>query len=91
MPSPEGQEGEVSVSFFRGAEGQQLVLEVSDNGVGMATSTEGEMKDQLGLELVSILTNQIGGKLSVQHGQGTTFQITFSQDEPPRGSKESTA
>ncbi len=85
---PDGQKGEVRVSFFRSGEGQ-LVLEVSDDGVGMASSTQKEKKDQLGLELVSILTNQIGGKLSVQHGQGTTFQITFPQEEPanpPKGS-----
>ena len=76
---PDGRKGEVRVSFFRNGAGQ-LVLEVSDNGVGMPVSDEKEKKDQLGLELVSILTNQIGGQLSVQRGQGTTFQIVFSQD-----------
>ncbi len=78
---PEGQKGQVRVSFFRD-NGGQLVLEVSDNGVGMRPMQERERKDQLGLELVSILTKQIGGQLAIRHEEGTTFQISFSQDEP---------
>ena len=80
---PDGKRGEVRVSFSR-SDGGKLVLEVSDNGVGMRAANPEETKEQLGLELVSILTNQIGGQLSIQHGRGTTFQITFSPDERRR-------
>ncbi len=78
---PDGQAGEVCVAFFRNSEGR-LVLEVSDNGVGMPASTDAEMKEQLGLELVSILTKQIDGQLAVEHGHGTTgttFRISFAE------------
>ncbi len=74
---PDGRAGEVSVSFYR-LEDNQLVLEVSDNGIGMPVLDPSKTKDHLGLELVSILVNQIGGKQTVHQDQGTTFRITFA-------------
>jgi PAS domain S-box-containing protein len=74
---PEGASGEVSVSFYRREDGQ-LVLEVSDDGVGMPPPDSSKEKDHLGLELVNILVNQLGGQQALLRDHGTTFQIIFS-------------
>ena len=51
-------------------------LVISDNGVGLA-DLDLENLTSLGLQVVSILTDQLEGTLELDGSDGTTFKITF--------------
>ena len=55
-----------------------LRLSVSDNGVGMDESLDIDNTDSLGLRLVRTLTKQLGGRLSTNADEGTTFIVEFN-------------
>jgi PAS domain S-box-containing protein len=61
--------------------GTNFVLKVSDNGVGMPENLNSESSDSLGLQLVSILVDQLNGKLELNRNNGTEFTIRFSTNE----------
>jgi two-component sensor histidine kinase len=80
---PENREG--NISLFLGmtdkkGEANQYILEVSDDGVGIDKNIDLEKTDSLGLQLVTILTSQIDGKLELSRNNGTKFSLTF----PPK-------
>jgi two-component sensor histidine kinase len=56
---------------------QAMVLTVSDNGIGLQEHIRIDTIETLGLKLVSLLTTQIGGTVSIQRNKGTEFNITF--------------
>lgn len=57
--------------------GQTARLEVADDGVGMPPE-EGRHQGSLGLQLVTLwATHQLGGRLELKSGQGTTFRVEF--------------
>ena len=68
--------GVVTVSLLNGA-GGQTCLTVSDNGIGLPESLDWRQSQSLGLQLVSMLTRQLGGTVEVSSGEGTEFRITF--------------
>ena len=53
-------------------------LEVRDNGPGLSPDIDIHTTSTLGLQLVSLLTEQIGGRLQVDRKDGTCFKIRFS-------------
>lgn len=59
------------------SEQDAIVLTVSDNGIGLPADLDLDNLDSLGLELVRLLTRQIGGVLLLDKSLGTSFQITF--------------
>jgi len=56
-------------------------LTVSDNGVGISESISIEDSDTLGIQLVSILVDQLDGKLELNRDSGTEFFIEFTVAE----------
>jgi two-component system, sensor histidine kinase PdtaS len=52
-------------------------LIISDNGIGLPTSKTPLKESSLGLELVSIMSKQIGGVLTISNVNGTSFEIKF--------------
>ncbi len=60
-------------------ENDQLVLSVSDNGVGISPDINWQATNTLGLLLVSTLTNQLNGNIEKVNGVGTTFAIRFKR------------
>jgi two-component sensor histidine kinase/CheY-like chemotaxis protein len=75
---PEGRRGEISVGLQAEA-GQQLVLTVTDNGVGFPKDFDIRDPASLGLQLVNGMTHQLGGTLELVGGHGTTFRISFQE------------
>jgi two-component sensor histidine kinase len=75
---PSGQRGDVSVVFSK--EGEQFVLCVADNGVGLPGDIDLKKVESLGLQLVETLSTQIGASLAIRSspGKGTTFTVSFS-------------
>lgn len=78
---PEGKGGIINVGMKM--DGDQVILKVSDNGVGLSPSLDITNTQTLGLELVNLLVGQIGGKIGVRVGGGATFTISF----PIRGDR----
>jgi PAS domain S-box-containing protein len=54
-----------------------FILTVSDNGVGLPENFNVENSDTLGLQLISILVDQLDGKLELKRDSGTEFIIKF--------------
>jgi two-component sensor histidine kinase len=78
FPAPgSDQENEIRISMRR--EKESIVLMVSDNGVGLPADLDLENLDSMGLDLVRLLTGQIGGLFKVDRSGGASFKITFPQ------------
>ena len=73
---PGGGGGEVTVSLLAVATGQ-VRLSVRDTGVGLPADFETRRGQSLGLQLVSDLARQLGGKLEVSPGPGAGFTVIF--------------
>ncbi len=68
-------EARVMVSAAR--EGARVRVVVRDNGVGIASTEHGAAPEGFGLQLVSLLTEQLGGSLTVNHHHGSEFVLEF--------------
>jgi len=76
---PEGRAGDIRVAFNSINE-DELVLEVSDNGIGMLEKMDFRNTDSLGLHLVTILSeDQLHGTIELNRTDGTDFQIRFKK------------
>ena len=64
-----------------GHKGTNFILTVSDNGVGIPESFNSESSDSLGLQLVTILVDQLNGELEMKRNNGTEFTIRFTVTE----------
>jgi two-component system, sensor histidine kinase PdtaS len=73
---PPGTSGEVAVALRTEADGR-LSLAVRDTGVGVPAGLDVRQANSLGLQLVSLLTEQLGGTLELDRRQGTTVALTF--------------
>jgi len=75
---PGGRDGELAIELSRDSSGGFLLV-VADNGVGMPADLDFRSTDSLGLQIVSILTSQIGGTIKLDRGPGARFEIAFSE------------
>ncbi len=72
---PERRKGQVEVTL-RSA-GTDVVLEVADNGVGFPANLDFRSPGTLGLKLVAIFTEQVGGTMDLTREHGTRFSLRF--------------
>jgi two-component system, sensor histidine kinase PdtaS len=72
---PGGRAGRITVRMRQG-EGS-YVLEISDDGAGLSHSPGVEKSQSMGLQLVTLLTEQLDGTMSVDTSHGTKFTIVF--------------
>jgi two-component sensor histidine kinase len=68
--------GEVHIEL-RKEVSNQVDLSVSDNGVGIPESLDIGNSGTLGLQLVLLLTDQLGGNLSINRSNPTRFLLRF--------------
>ncbi len=73
--------GEAKVVVRTGGDGQ-VFLGVSDNGAGLPKDFEVRREKSLGMQLVSDLTRQIGGRLEIGPSPLAAFSITFTPTPP---------
>jgi PAS domain S-box-containing protein len=73
---PAGRAGEVSVRLATSAEGE-LSLSVSDDGVGLPANFALARTATLGMQLLTLLAEQLGGELAVEPRQPTRFTLRF--------------
>ncbi len=84
---PDGREGEIRIGLVRTPAGQVL-LGVSDNGVGLPADLAALRTHSLGLQLVTDLARQLHGTLELSApGAGAVFTVTFAPSvlPPPLG------
>ncbi len=77
---PGERRGRIGIGLRRA--GREMVLSVTDDGVGLAEGIDAGRGGALGLRLVRNLAGQLGGALSVSGGAGTRFEIRFPAAEP---------
>ena len=73
---PDRRKGQVEVTL-RSA-GTDVVLEVADNGVGFPANLDFRSPGTLGLKLVAIFTEQVGGTMDLEREGGTRFSLRFT-------------
>jgi two-component sensor histidine kinase len=79
---PAGRPGAIEVTFRADRVGT-YVLNVRDDGVGFPAGLDFRQADSLGLQLVCLLTEQLGGTLEMTRGHGTHWKLTFTIPSPP--------
>jgi two-component sensor histidine kinase len=57
--------------------GGEIRLRFADDGQGFAAPLAWERVESYGLSLVRLLTRQMGGRIEMHSGQGTTFELNF--------------
>jgi two-component sensor histidine kinase len=65
----------------KGNKSTSFTLTVSDNGVGIPENSDLENPDSLGIRLITILVDQLDGKLQLKRNNGTEFAIRFTVTE----------
>jgi len=55
-------------------------LEVSDDGIGLPSDIDVEHVNSMGLQLIQLLAQQVGGSLEVIRDGGTRFTIRFPRN-----------
>ncbi len=73
---PEGRVGRIAVDFRQNQSGDALLC-VEDDGVGIAEPLSLEQTETLGLQLVRLLTEQLGGTVQVHGRDPTRFAVRF--------------
>jgi two-component sensor histidine kinase len=74
---PGGRTGKILVRFIR-LESGALSLSCTDDGIGIPESFNWQNSTSLGLRIMSILTKQIDGELTLdRNGRGTRFELKF--------------
>ena len=73
---PNRRTGEIQIVLSQDG-AKATTLSVSDNGIGLAEDLDLSKSETLGLQLVGLLAEQLGGEVAVQRANPTRFSITF--------------
>ncbi len=73
---PGEKKGRIAVRFLQHENGF-FELSVSDDGIGIPEKTTAGGGDSLGLRIVDVLAEQLGGKLKKESGKGASYSIVF--------------
>ena len=71
---PDNREGTIRIVFKKVAE-KKVLMEISDNGIGLPHGFEIEKSESLGMQLIIALTSQLDGKLKFSGENGTKFSV----------------
>ena len=73
---PDERKGKVTVEL-RGSEAGTVRLTVRDDGIGFPEGIEIAQADTMGLQIISLLTEQLDGRVEVKRDSGTAFSVSF--------------
>ncbi len=68
--------GEITVSAVKN--GKHVIIIIQDDGIGLPETIIHTESSGFGLDLVDMLIEQIGGKLSIERSDGTKFSLEFN-------------
>jgi len=54
-----------------------VTIIIADNGIGIPETVTFENSAGFGMQLVAMLTEQIGGSIRIERGEGTRFVLEF--------------
>jgi PAS domain S-box-containing protein len=74
---PRSGAGNCKVSVVMGQENGMLMLTVADNGVGLPAGVNWKNPETIGLQLIKMLSQQIGASLELDLSSGTVFRLKF--------------
>ena len=60
--------------------GLSVLLQISDNGLGLPQHSNSANADTMGMRLIKGLVKQIGGNLVIESKEGLTMSVTFNTD-----------
>jgi len=69
-------EGKIIVTLKK-AINNKILLDVYDNGIGFPKGVDYKNSDTLGLKLISTMTKQMGGNISIEKNEGTHVKISW--------------
>jgi two-component sensor histidine kinase len=75
---PDGRPGKIRVSLSRPPDGG-IVLAVADDGVGIPAGLDFRKTETLGLQIVTLLAEQLDGRIDLVSQGGTRFRIEFEE------------
>ncbi|MGD0282673.1 MAG: PAS domain S-box protein [Dissulfurispiraceae bacterium] len=75
---PDNRRGILSINFTK-TDGSYTLI-IKDNGVGLPEGFDYKQASTLGLQLVDILTGQLGGTLQIKSDKGTEAIVTFKTE-----------
>jgi two-component sensor histidine kinase len=73
---PKGTGGEITIGFAHDQD-NHAILSVGDDGVGLPPGFNVEKSGTLGMQLVYLLTGQIGGAVHIDHSSPTRLEVRF--------------
>ncbi len=76
---PNGSGGEVKIDLSTEAD-NIIVLSVADDGIGLPDHLDPDEATTLGLQLVTLLADQLGGQIETHRAKPTRFMLRFEVD-----------
>lgn len=70
--------GVISINLNLGAD-HRFTLVVQDNGVGLPPDFDTRTTSSLGMQLVTVLTRQLGGEMKTSSNKGARFEMSFPE------------
>ncbi len=74
---PEERSGRIDI-LLKTEDAQQLILTVSDNGIGIPPGLDYMDTKSMGMQLIITLVEQLEGTIELNRDQGTEFRVTFN-------------
>ncbi|MCK6649137.1 MAG: PAS domain S-box protein, partial [Bacteroidia bacterium] len=71
--------GEITIEMK--SDGENLTLNIGDNGIGLPPDIDYRNTESLGLQLVVTLTDQLNGVIELDSQKGTNYRIVFNQNQ----------
>ncbi len=75
---PDGRRGKIAIGL-KPLEGKRFRLAVSDDGAGFPEGVDFRNTESLGMQIVTMLAEQLEGELALERGAGTKFVLTFGE------------
>ncbi|SIN95780.1 Two-component sensor histidine kinase, contains HisKA and HATPase domains [Chitinophaga niabensis] len=77
---PGNSKGRIEVNMYH--EAGEIVLEISDNGIGIDKNIKDKTLNSLGVELMKGLSEDINGQIEFANDEGTKITVRFAADSP---------
>ncbi|HEX2734687.1 MAG TPA: histidine kinase dimerization/phosphoacceptor domain -containing protein [Polyangiaceae bacterium] len=78
---PKQRGGDIRLALSKD-EAQRVTLEVADDGIGLPEDLDPERSTSLGMQLISVLVQQLEGDLRVTSKRGTSVRVVFTDTSP---------